>query len=76
MTLPFIFWVEEQDYDPNTHVETPVNPEKLAFASSRHFRTAQLLAFDTDGALTITRLTPSARIALTATDCVAILRLQ
>ena len=29
------FWLEEQDYDVNKRVETPVNPEKLTFISSR-----------------------------------------
>jgi hypothetical protein len=70
------FWLEEQDYDVNKRAEIPVNPEKITFVSSRVFKTAQLLVFNADGALKTMQLAPSARIPLTATDCVAILRLQ
>jgi hypothetical protein len=70
------FWLEEQNYDVNKHVETPVNPEKLTFISSQVFKSAKLLALNADGSLKTVQLTPSVHIALTATDCVAILRLQ
>ena len=70
------FWLEEQDYDVNQRAETPVNPETLTFVSSRVFKTTQLLAFNAEGSLKTMQLKPSARIPLTATDCVAILRLQ
>jgi hypothetical protein len=70
------FWLEEQNYDLNNHVETPVNPEKLTFISSRTFRTTQVLTFNADGSLKTVQLTPGSHVALTATDCVAILRLQ
>jgi hypothetical protein len=70
------FWLEEQDYDPVRHVETPVNPEKLMFTSGRPFQSAQLLAFNPDGLVKTVQLKPSLHIELTATDCVAILRLQ
>jgi hypothetical protein len=70
------FWLEEQDYDVNQRAETPVNPEKLTFVSSRIFGTTQLLAFNADGAVKTMQLTPSAQIAFTASDCVAIPRLQ
>ena len=70
------FWLEEQDYDVNKHVEIPVNPENFTFISSRSFQSTQLLAFHADGSLKTVKLKPGLRIALTATDCVAILRLQ
>jgi hypothetical protein len=70
------FWLEEQNYDVNKHVETPVNPEKLTFISSRNFKSAQLLALNADGSLKTAQLTSSVHIALTATDCVTILKLQ
>jgi hypothetical protein len=70
------FWLEEQNYDVNKHVETPVNPEKLTFLSSHVFKSTKLLALNGDGSLKTVQLTPSLHIALTATDCVAILRLQ
>lgn len=70
------FWLEEQDYDVNKHVETPVNPERLTFVSDRVFKTTQVLTFNADGSLKTVQLTPSLRIALSATDCVAILRLK
>jgi hypothetical protein len=70
------FWLEEQDYDVNKHVEIPVNPENLTFTSSRSFQSTQLLAFSADGSLKTVQLKPSLHIALTATDCVAFLRLQ
>jgi hypothetical protein len=70
------FWLEEQNYDVNKHVETSVNPEKLTFISSHVFKSAKLLAVNGDGSLKTVQLTPSLHIALTATDCVAILRLQ
>jgi hypothetical protein len=40
------------------------------------FKSAKLLAVNGDGSLKTVQLTPSLHIALTATDCVAILRLQ
>jgi hypothetical protein len=70
------FWLEEQNYDVNKHIETPANPEKLTFISSRNFKSTQLLAFNADGSLKTVQLTPSLHIALTATDCVAILKLK
>jgi hypothetical protein len=70
------FWLEEQGYDVNKHVETPVSAEKLTLVASRVFNKIQLLAFSADGSLKAVPLNPSDRISLTATDCVAILRLQ
>ena len=70
------FWLEEQDYDINKRVETPVSAEKLTFVASRVFKKTQLLAFSADGSLKTVQLNPSDRISLTATDCVAVLRLQ
>jgi hypothetical protein len=70
------FWLEEQGYDVNKHVETPVSAEKLTFVSSRVFKSIRLLAFSADGSLKAAQLNPSDRISLTATDCVAILGLQ
>jgi hypothetical protein len=70
------FWLEEQNYDVNKRVETPVGPEKLTFVSSRAFKSTQLLVFSADGTIKTIELTPSAHIALTASDCVAILKLR
>jgi hypothetical protein len=70
------FWLEEPNYDVNKHVERPVNPEKLTFISSRFFKTTQVLTFNADGSFKTVQLTPSLRTALTATDCVSILRLK
>ncbi len=70
------FWLEEQDYEVNKRVETPVKPEKLIFSSNHVFRAAQLITFEADGSLKTTEVVPAARISLTATDCVAILKLR
>jgi hypothetical protein len=70
------FWLEEQNYDVNKHVETPVNPEKFTFISSRAFKSNQLLTLNADGSLKTQQLTSGLHIALTATDCVAILILK
>jgi hypothetical protein len=70
------FWLEEQDYDVNQHAETPATPEKLTFVASRVFKTNQLLLFDADGTIRTEQLRPGTRIPLTATDCLAILKLQ
>jgi hypothetical protein len=70
------FWLEEQNYDVNKHLETPVNPAKLTFVTGSIFKKAQVVTFHQDGALTTTSLAPGARIPLTATSCVTILKLQ
>jgi hypothetical protein len=70
------FWLEEQDYDVNQHAETPANPEKLTFVARRVFKTNQLLLFNADGTIKTVQLRPGARIPLTASDCLAVLKLQ
>jgi hypothetical protein len=70
------FWLEEQGYDVNKRVETPASPEKLSFLSNHTFRSAQLISFEADGSLKTTEVAPAARISLTATDCIAILKLR
>lgn len=70
------FWLEEQNYDGNKHVEIPVKPEAITFTSSQAFSTAQLTTFAPDGSTKTTNLTPAASIPLTATDCVTILQLN
>jgi hypothetical protein len=69
------FWLEEQDYDVDKRVETPVNPQRLTFVSNRVFKTAQLIVIKADGSLEVTQLKADARIPLIATDHVAILKL-
>jgi hypothetical protein len=70
------FWLEEQNYDVSKRAETPVEPERLTFVSSRAFKSTQLLVFSADGTLKTVELRPSAHIALTASDCIAILKLR
>ena len=70
------FWLEEQDYDVNKRVETPVKLEKLIFSSDHVFRDAHLTTFEADGSLKTAEVMPAARISLTATDCLAILKLR
>ena len=70
------FWLEEQGYDVNKRVETPVSPEKVSFLSNHIFKTAQLISFEADGSVKTTEVVPAARISLTVTDCIAILKLR
>jgi hypothetical protein len=70
------FWVEGQDYDVNKHMETPVEQEKVTLASSRVFKTAQLLEFNAEGSIKTRQLRPSREIPLIAAECITILRLE
>ena len=70
------FWLEEPDYDVNAHTETPVNPQKVTLETAQVFKDAQLITFHADGSIKTTPVTPGARMVLSATDCVSLLRLQ
>jgi hypothetical protein len=70
------FWLEVQGYDANKHMETPPKPETLTFVTHWPFKTMQIISMHQDGSLTRTPLEPAARVALQATDCVTLLKLQ
>jgi hypothetical protein len=70
------FWLEEEGYDANKHMETPLKPETLTFATRRSFRTMQIISMHADGSLTRTPLEPASRVVVEANDCVTLLRLQ
>ncbi len=69
-------WLETEDFDVNRRIKTPATPEQVTFHSEKRFSSAQLMSFHPDGSMQTSKLTPGTAIPLTATDCVAILKLK
>jgi hypothetical protein len=68
-------WVEQQGYDPDAHVDMPVDPQPIVFNTAATFPSVTVHQWDRQGAVTSTILPGGNSFSLVVTDKIMVLQL-